>query len=320
MAETNGRRYWVVSPNVRNREETVSEWRAACLRERAAFMGWGVNDYAHKQIGPKFAGKHNGIKPGDVILIARRHGGEPEIVGFGVVEGDYSTKAKGATPPEGFSSLRWLSPFKPWSRAPKDVPLIDCLRHTRALAKLHPKSNISHRRVSEWIESKLNEQERTQRGVAHPPTPPRKISREVTKVDLPTNFQLDYKFRTRRKIARARRREQQLLHDYQQWLLKQERQLIAAKYQQLRCDGYEEARHNLIEAKSSASREHIRMAVGQLLDYAFQGKTKLGELNKAILLPKKPEQDSIAWLKPLNIAVIWPEESNFLDTANGLFT
>jgi hypothetical protein len=61
------------------------------------------------------------------------------------------------------------------------------------------------------------------------------------------------------------------------------------------------------------------MAVGQLLDYEFQGKYMFGELNKAILLPTKPEQDSIAWLKPLKIAVIWPERSNFVDNANGIF-
>ena len=146
-----------------------------------------------------------------------------------------------------------------------------------------------------------------------------KFSRDVTEVDLPSSFQLDYKYRTRRKIASAKRREQQLLHDYQQWLLKKERYLTAAKYQQLRCDGYEAPRHNLIEGKSSASREHIRMAVGQLLDYEFQGKYMFGELNKAILLPTKPEQDSIAWLKPLKIAVIWPERSNFVDNANGIF-
>jgi hypothetical protein len=35
-----------------------------------------------------------------------------------------------------------------------------------------------------------------------------------------------------------------------------------------------ENRKNLIEAKASDNRENIRMAVGQLLDYAYQGKGK----------------------------------------------
>src|SRR5688572_13678087 len=34
------RSYWVVSPNVKNNERTVSDWRQASVREHAAFMGW----------------------------------------------------------------------------------------------------------------------------------------------------------------------------------------------------------------------------------------------------------------------------------------
>ena len=42
------------------------------------------------------------------------------------------------------------------------------------------------------------------------------------------------------------------------------------KREGLCCDRFEKKRHNLIEAKSSTKREYIRMAVGQLLDYAYQ--------------------------------------------------
>jgi hypothetical protein len=88
----------------------------------------------------------------------------------------------------------------------------------------------------------------------------------------------------------------------------------------LQCDGHEEIRKNLIEAKSSASREHIRMAVGQLLDYAFQGRTKLQGLHLAVLLPAKPAKDVEAWLDSLNIKLIWPDGTGFVDNANGQFT
>ena len=92
------------------------------------------------------------------------------------------------------------------------------------------------------------------------------------------------------------------------------------KFGALQCDGFEKIRGNIIEAKSSASREYIRMAVGQLLDYAFQGRSKLGDTRKAVLLPEKPSKDIEAWLNSLNIGLIWPDGSSFLDNANGRFT
>jgi hypothetical protein len=61
------------------------------------------------------------------------------------------------------------------------------------------------------------------------------------------------------------------------------------------------------------------MAVGQLLDYAFQGKEKLRNPNKAILLPRKPDPDIEEWLAHLKISIIWRERQSFLDNANGRF-
>ena len=138
-------------------------------------------------------------------------------------------------------------------------------------------------------------------------------------VDLPENHQLDYKIQTKGKRTKAVKFEAKLLGSFKDWLNKQGRELSAAKYGALRCDGYERERGNLIEAKSSASREHIRMAVGQLLDYAFQGKRKLGEPKKAILLPVKPEPEIEKWLASLEISIIWRERGSFLDNANGRF-
>ena len=114
------RKYWVVSPNVKNSNRTVGEWRQASVTMHAAFMGWGPNDPKHGQIGPKFAGKvAPGIEPGDVILIARRSGGEPEVVGFGVVEGEATTTLTGLhLPDHDIGSLRKLQPFVPRSAPP----------------------------------------------------------------------------------------------------------------------------------------------------------------------------------------------------------
>jgi len=86
------------------------------------------------------------------------------------------------------------------------------------------------------------------------------------------------------------------------------------------CDAHEKDRNNLIEAKASNRREYIRMAVGQLLDYAFLGKEKFGTPYMAILLPKKPEPEILTWLHGLKISVIWKQRRTFVDNARGQFT
>jgi hypothetical protein len=62
------------------------------------------------------------------------------------------------------------------------------------------------------------------------------------------------------------------------------------------------------------------MAVGQILDYAFQGNKKFGDPHKAILLPNKPRSDIIEWLDSLKINIIWRKKRAFLDNANGQFS
>lgn len=131
--------------------------------------------------------------------------------------------------------------------------------------------------------------------------------------------QLDYKIQTKAKIIKARKLEAQLLSDYQFWLLKQGRQLQSIKYGALQCDAYESGPRNLIEAKCSSNREYIRMAVGQLMDYSFQGRKRFGNPNLAILLPNEPSSDVFDWLESMNIKLVWREKKKFKDNANGLF-
>ena len=84
---------------------------------------------------------------------------------------------------------------------------------------------------------------------------------------------------TRDQVREARRREKELLDDYDQWLKKQGRHLSVLRYGRIKCDAWEKERHNLIEAKGTTSREDIRMAVGQLFDYSFQGQEKYKQPN-----------------------------------------
>jgi bifunctional DNA-binding transcriptional regulator/antitoxin component of YhaV-PrlF toxin-antitoxin module len=115
------RRYWVVSPNVMNNAATVSDWRNASVKFSAAFMGWGPDEKEHKGTGAKFARL---IKPGDVVLIARRFNHTPEVVGFGEVYGSFRTSLPGFVAPEKdqwHGSLRLLRPFVPRTELPKKL-------------------------------------------------------------------------------------------------------------------------------------------------------------------------------------------------------
>jgi hypothetical protein len=136
---------------------------------------------------------------------------------------------------------------------------------------------------------------------------------------MPADNQLEYKFKTRKSIIRAKRLEAELLKDYCDWLEGRGKALRIEKTGRLRCDGYEKKRGNLIEAKSKIEREYIRMAVGQLFDYAFLGRKERGRPNLAILLPAKPVEREIEWLKPLKINVIWRQKDKFKDNAGGRF-
>ena len=315
--------YWVVSPNVRNNEATVGDWRRASVLGRAAFMGWTPDDPDHKQMGPKFAGiVKNGIRPGDVILIARRHLSQPEVVGFGVVRGKSVKRVSGVDTPDSFGSARLLQPFVPWTgMPPRHIPIREVIKHTTALAELHPDSNNAHRRVCEWLDAELS-------GKLTARSPRRKaavralgtVPSEIRIVDSPKNHQLDYKVRTQSRVLKAKKDEARLLEAYRSWLARQGREFSAFGLRRLQCDAYEVDRKNLIEAKASTRREHVRMAVGQLLDYAYQGRSELGAVHKAVLLPEKPSPEIEEWLDSLNIKIVWREKNVFLDNANGQFT
>lgn len=312
------RNYWVVSPNVRYNDVSVSEWRQASVIWKAAFMGYGPDIKKHKQIGYKFA---KVIKPNDIILIARRSRHEPEIVGFGVVQGRFRTSLNGFNPPDegpdvkpGFGSARMLRPFVPMSRAPKDLRIIRILGHTTALRRLYPERYRSHADVCEWMEQTLQ----GERGERPATTSRRSVPPRET--NLPSDEELEYRVKSSKEVRIARRREANLVRHYHEWLEKQGRNLRTLTLGNLKCDAYEKARRNLIEAKASSSREHIRMAVGQLLDYAFNIEKSYGKLNLAILVPDRPEPKSVRWLSQLGIGLVWEERGSFVDDSNGQFT
>jgi hypothetical protein len=79
---------------------------------------------------------------------------------------------------------------------------------------------------------------------------------------------------------------------------------------QLLTDLFDASTNRLYEAKGSVSRAAIRMAIGQLFDYA----RFLNEPELALLLPSRPEDDLLDLCDRLQIAVVWPEGDGYEST------
>ncbi|WP_444948523.1 hypothetical protein [Micromonospora ureilytica] len=69
-------------------------------------------------------------------------------------------------------------------------------------------------------------------------------------------------------------------------------------------DLFDGGRAELVEAKSSAARHHVRLALGQLLDYARYVEHK----SRAVLLPSYPGSDLVDLLHSVNVACIYEQE------------
>lgn len=317
FARESRRSYWVVSPNVRNRAKSVPDWIRASIALGAAFMGWGPE----KPIGARFA---TAIKAGDVVLIARRHRKKSQVVGFGVASGGFKRRLLGFEPPDegnkkpGFRGMWKLRPFMTRRDVPRNLGIMSVLRHTSALRRMSP-DRTGENRICNWLDQELSKvgglgptRQSSSSSASHG---------ELRITGMPHNEELEFEFRTKKQTRMASRKEAILVGKYRDWLKKQGRKLLIIRYQgQLACDAYERGPHNLIEAKSSVGRGHIRMAVGQLLDYSYQARKTLGGTHKAILLPEHPGKQVEEWLLTLGIALIWERKGQFLDNAKGRFT
>jgi hypothetical protein len=303
------RAFWIVSPNVRFDFRTQEDWKKAIIRLHSAFMGWRSDEKDHP-IGRRFA---YDIKLGDVILVARSHHRRPDIVGCGIVTGEFEGYEKSLGTPQEFGSRRLMQRFKKITRIPQNVPIMSVLRHVMSLRKLHPNNPRfpDDRRVCEWLAGllKLKDYDASKRN---------DIRSLIRELKLPK--ELEYQIKNRKAVTKARKDEAALLIDYRAWLARKGRMLHLARYGRLCCDAYERKANNLIEAKRSAKREYIRMAVGQLLDYAHAGRKEFGRPKMAILLPNRPALHGLEWLEEKGIHLVWKEGKIFRDNFSGQFS
>jgi len=77
-------------------------------------------------------------------------------------------------------------------------------------------------------------------------------------------------------------------------------------------DLYDRTTRTLVEAKGTVERGAIRMAIGQLADYA---RFVEGGAERAVLLPSRPRADLLELLSSEGITTIWPERDGYATSA-----
>ena len=311
------RQFWAISPNVKGTNRTVDAWKTEIINGQVAIMGWPPDNPKHRH-GLRFAGNHeSSIKHGDIVLIIRRHQNELDMVGFGIVDGEYR---KVRLPPSNDDvCTRKLRSFVPLNQAPDGIPFFSLVKkHRSALQQLKPETNSHHKMVCDWMERELKPGRRKRRSDKDQSGSVTVESVDITERELKKS-KFGYKVTSQSRVTTARNIESDLVWEYKCWLEKRGRNLNRLNFNQLECDCWEEEAKNLIEAKSSTRREDIRMAVGQLFDYSYQLKKEYKNPHLAILLPKKPSPDVVNWL-PVGINVIWRKNRSFFDNADGQFT
>jgi hypothetical protein len=119
------------------------------------------------------------------------------------------------------------------------------------------------------------------------------------------------------------RREQTLVLAYKAFLEERGSDAVRFRIQPpgeakpLYADVYDKTRNNLIEAKDTGARAAIRMALGQLADYArFIDPAP----RRAVLLPERPRSDLEALLLSQGVHTLWQTDDGFADNAGAEFT
>lgn len=151
---------------------------------------------------------------------------------------------------------------------------------------------------------------------------PAKSESVVDDVDIEQQHTETFMVRPSGELRAAERAENRLVLQYSEYMaakgivVGRKRYVPAGEVQPMFSDLWVEARQALIEAKSSDSRDAVRLAIGQLYDYRrfHEPTTRL-----AVLLPYKPSADRLALLHGAGIEAIWQHGDEFRDSAGGAF-
>jgi hypothetical protein len=315
-------RFWVVAANVNRSPTTLRRWIATILANRTAYMGWAKDDPK----GAVFAT----IVPGDFVLIAygsmRKHDAQRRLVACGKVKLNEPTSDPRVRDLR-HSQFAQLDPFLPLDEDPADCgislkdtshdgnPQPPAVFELRLDGQKHP-GNVQ---LCNWLKRRLSKAPATGKAAV------KAASGSVTANTVSTEGEANTEGRqvkTKKQMIVALHRENKLVKEFRQALKKKGRDTTRLRYvaggNTLYCDVYEPDKRHLIEAKGSATREDIRMAIGQLFDYerltqqAGKGKSRL-----AVLLPERPVPGIEQLLTSLKIGVIWKNGRAFSDNCGG---
>jgi hypothetical protein len=135
---------------------------------------------------------------------------------------------------------------------------------------------------------------------------------QIRSIPLEQSITESYSVQTPLESESVRERsEAQLVGAYAAYLRSQGhtvyRHTIAVEGEVLATDIFDDTTGELTEAKSSADRGVIRLALGQVLDYARYVQPD----SMAVLVPRRPSADLCALLTTNHVNVIWPEGGGF---------
>jgi hypothetical protein len=118
----------------------------------------------------------------------------------------------------------------------------------------------------------------------------------------------------------ATRREQPLVRDFHSWLDARGHTVgrlwvtPQGETTTMVCDMFDKTANAIFEAKGSGTRNSIRMAIGQLADYA---RFAPSGIRRAVLLNERPRPDLEQLLESQGIAAVWRTEDGFTDNVGG---
>ncbi|MER7536342.1 restriction endonuclease [Streptomyces sp. NPDC097704] len=149
-------------------------------------------------------------------------------------------------------------------------------------------------------------------GVQLPNTPPTELV--INDVDVEQQHTERTLVEPSREPYEAERREAALVRSFVEHLrlqghdIARQRIVPPGELKPLYTDIFDRTAGVLVEAKGSVTREAVRMALGQLMDYRrhITPRPRL-----ALLVPVRPREDLIDLCRDMDIAVIWPTGDDF---------
>ena len=133
----------------------------------------------------------------------------------------------------------------------------------------------------------------------------------------PPNFTDLFSAKLSKEAANIARDEFKLQNEFGLFLLEQGHEVLSFDFKlprangTLRPDFWIQDLGLIVEAKPSISREHIRMAIGQVFDYVHLAAQLELQMKPAVLLPSLPSRDLVDLLRELGIQLIYKSDMTF---------